>query len=217
MFFDHRGGKVFLKKSSEATRPGGCWTIKENSLFSHIPPIIKFRPITAHNAHPQFYEDSALRLVCLFLLLLLRCANDFRTICQSGKHIRGMCSSFCGSFERQKKNVAAMAELDVMDCFLITPRALVLPALHFWFLVFSSENRRRHKILRQQAMMGRSQDNVGRTVFTALLGDFRQTHSDCCCWMGVVPKLPPIGKQSDAAIRQKGYRLVGTFQPRMLN
>ena len=102
MFFDHRGGKVFLKKSSEATRPGGCWTIKENSLFSHIPPIIKFRPITAHNAHPQFYEDSALRLVCLFLLLLLRCANDFRTICQSGKHIRGMCSSFCGSFERQK-------------------------------------------------------------------------------------------------------------------
>ena len=66
-------------------------------------------------------------------------------------------------------------------------------------------------------MMGRSQDNVGRTVFTALLGDFRQTHSDCCCWMGVVPKLPPIGKQSDAAIRQKGYRLVGTFQPRMLN
>ena len=156
---DRGGGKLFLKKPSEATRPRGYWTIKQKSLLSQIPAIIKFRPIIAHNAHPC---RAVLRRIGRALSLLVSLAvgavrgrhPHHMPIWQMHRGMQHFLQLLSG------KKTAAMAEFDVEDCFLNTPRGLAIPALRFW-LDFCFHRRRGTQYF-AISKDGKAQDHIGR-------------------------------------------------------
>ena len=50
---DVTGTFVPLRAPAGARRPVGYWTVKQKSMLAAVPPILKFRPIIAHNRHPR--------------------------------------------------------------------------------------------------------------------------------------------------------------------
>ena len=153
------GGKLFLRKPPEATRPRGYWTIKQKSLLSQVPPVLKFRPIIAHNAHPC---RAVLRKIGRALSLLVSLAvgavrERHPQHMPIWKMHRGM-QHFLQLL--RSKKISAMAEFDVEDCFLNTPRALVIPALQFW-LAFCFHGRRGTQYF-AISKDGKSEDHIGR-------------------------------------------------------
>ena len=129
--FANSGQKVKIHAPPNASRPKGYFTTKQKSLLLRVPPLIKVRPIISHFLHPC---RSVLRRVARALSILVALATSVREInrghipiwrMHQGTHIwlQAIATSRCG---------AELVEFDVEDCFLNTPRDLVVPALRFW-------------------------------------------------------------------------------------
>ena len=93
---DRGGGKLFLKKPSEATRPRGYWTKNKRvcslkylqlSNFGQSSPTMLTRV-------GQFYEELVVRSACLYLSRSVRYGVGILITCQSGKCIV-VCNIFC--------------------------------------------------------------------------------------------------------------------------
>ena len=67
------------------------------------------------------------------------------------------------------KKMAAMAAFDVEDCFLNTPRGLVIPALNFWLALCF--HRRRGTQYFTIGKNGKAQDHIGRPCSLQLNGN----------------------------------------------
>ena len=150
---------VKVKAPAGAARPRGYWTIKQKSLLLSVPAIAKFRPIIAHHLHPC---RAVLRRIGRALSLLVALA--VAPVKERHPLHLPMWRMHRGASEWLKllgtQPVARMAEFDVEDCFLNTPRALVMPALHFW-LSFHFRNRRSTKYF-AVSKDNKAEDYVGR-------------------------------------------------------
>ena len=124
--------KMMLKKSKGTGRPYGYWTMKNKSRLLDEPPAIKSRPIISHFIHSG---RPVLKRMARALSILVDMAS---TAVRSSKpnHVP-MCRFHdgCQKWLHQlvlRKGIAGCAEFDVEDCFLNSPRELVLKALDFW-------------------------------------------------------------------------------------
>ena len=158
-FLKGSGVSVKVKAPAGAARPRGYWTIKQKSLLLSVPAIAKFRPIIAHHLHPC---RAVLRRIGRALSLLVALA--VAPVKERHPLHLPMWRMHRGASEWLKllgtQPVARMAEFDVEDCFLNTPRALVMPALHFW-LSFHFRNRRSTKYF-AVSKDNKAEDYVGR-------------------------------------------------------
>ena len=129
---DATGAFIPLRPPAGASRPRGYWTIKQKSLLAAATPLLKIRPIIAHNCHPC---RAFLRRVSRALSLLVREATQ--VVRQRRSHHLPVWMMHSGAQEwlgllSKAPNLTHIIEYDVEDCFLNTPRSLVLPALQFW-------------------------------------------------------------------------------------
>ena len=158
-FLKECGVNVKVKAPAGAARPRGYWTIKQKSLLLQDPAVAKFRPIIAHHLHPC---RAILRRIGRALSLLVALAVV--PVKERHPHHLPMWRMHHGASEWLKllrtQPVSRMAEFDVKDCFLNTPRALVMPALRFW-LSFRFHNRRSTKYF-AISKDNNAEDYVGR-------------------------------------------------------
>ena len=134
--------------SSLRVRPGprsgmpyAYWTIKNKSALAATAPRIKVRPIVSHCCHPC---RSVLSIAGRALALLVEVATAavqhmyplhipmWRLHAGSLAWVTLLCS---------RADIVGCAEFDVEDCFLNTPRQMVLQALDFWLGFNSSRTR----------------------------------------------------------------------------
>ena len=130
--FQRSGARVRLRESTAAARPKGYFTIKQKSLISQLPAIIKVRPIISHFLHPcrAFLRRVARALGILASAAAKAVHQAKRThlpIWQMHQGTRRWLQLLAG-----QSNLSQLVEFDVEDCFLNTPRELVIPALRFW-------------------------------------------------------------------------------------
>ena len=124
-----------------------------------IFPCIKFRPIISHASHPC---RPFLRRVARALSMLVELASN---ICHQARphHLpiwrmhKGVQQWLALLSERQ--DLAELLEFDVEDCFLNTPRELVLQALHYWLSFPFSRRRLQYFAISKDS---KREDHVGR-------------------------------------------------------
>ena len=117
------------------------WDIKNKSALAATAPRIKVRPIVSHCCHPC---RSVLSIAGRALALLVEVATAavqhmyplhipmWRLHAGSLAWVTLLCS---------RADIVGCAEFDVEDCFLNTPRQMVLQALDFWLGFNSSRTR----------------------------------------------------------------------------
>ena len=126
------GSNLRVRPGPRAGMPYAYFTIKNKSILEAEVPMVKVRPIIAHACHPC---RSVLALAGRALSLVVEVAT---TAVQARFPMHtAMWKLHCGSLEwvtklQQRADVVQCAEFDVEDCFLNTPRGLVLQALDFW-------------------------------------------------------------------------------------
>ena len=132
-FLSQRGcGRIRIRKSSTAARPRGYFTIKQKSLLLQMPAVIKFRPIISHFFHPcKAFLRRIARALSILASLAAHAVHEVNCthlpiwrMHQGARQWLKMLSKESG--------LTHLAEFDVEDCFLNTPRELVVPALRFW-------------------------------------------------------------------------------------
>ena len=126
------GSKLTLRKAKGTGRPYGYWTLKNKSLLLREPPIIKLRPIISHFIHPG---RPLLRKIARALAILVDLASCAVRGHRANHVPMWRLHEGCRKWVEQlvaRKDVVGCAESDVEDCFLNTPRELVLKALDFW-------------------------------------------------------------------------------------
>ena len=124
--------KMVLRKAKGSGRPYGYWTIKNKSRLSDEVPLIKFRPIISHFIHPG---RPVLRKVARALAILVDLASTAVRGSKPNHVPMWRLHEGCQRWIQQlvvRKDITGCAEFDVEDCFLNTPRELVLKALNFW-------------------------------------------------------------------------------------
>ena len=123
---------IRVRSPLNASRPCGYWTVKQKSTLMSVPPVVKFRPIVAHSRHPC---RPFLRRVGRSLSLLVQLASGVvsgskpwhTAIWQMHQGVHGWLAKL-----PQHPGLCELLEFDVEDCFLNTPRPLVLQALTYW-------------------------------------------------------------------------------------
>ena len=126
------GSKLALSKTKGTGRPYGYWTMKNKSLLLCEPPVIKLRPIISHFIHPG---RLVLRKIARALAILVDLASSAVRGHRTNHVPMWRLHEGCRKWVEQlvsRKDVVGCAEFDVEDCFLNTPRELVLKALDFW-------------------------------------------------------------------------------------
>jgi hypothetical protein len=118
-----------------ATRPYGYWLIKQKTRLA-AGEAPKLRPIISHCRHPC---RNALARVGRALALLVEKAIE--VVQEKWPMHTPMWGLHKGSNQwcqrlLQAPNISGLAEFDVTDCFLNTPRDAVLRALGFWLARF---------------------------------------------------------------------------------
>ena len=157
---DATGVFIPFRAPAGACRPKGYWTIKQKSLLEALSQLLKFRPIIAHNRHPC---RPILRRIGRALSLLV--CEPTKVVRQRRAHHLPVCQMHHGSLEwlcllSRQQQLTHLIEYDVEDCFLNTPRSLVLPALDFW-LNFDFKRRRGAQYF-AISKDGKSEDFIGR-------------------------------------------------------
>ena len=151
---------VPMRAPAGACRPKGYWTVKQKSLLESIPQTLKFRPIIAHHRHPC---RAVLRRIGRALSLLV--AEATKVVRHQRPDHLPVWKMHCGSLEwlnllSRQRELTHLIEYDVEDCFLNTPRGLVVPALDFW-LSFDFKRRRTARYF-AISKDGKSEDFIGR-------------------------------------------------------
>jgi hypothetical protein len=148
------GSTMKVRPGPRAGMPYAYWTIKNKSRIEASPPVIKLRPIIAHSCHPC---RSVLALCGRALSLIVEAATV--AVQRQYPLHTAMWKLHQGSLEwvtklQQHPAVSQCAEFDVEDCFLNTPRDMVLAALDFWMQFSLSRTR-------QQPWFSLSKDGKG--------------------------------------------------------
>ena len=138
---DKAGERIQVRSPPNASRPSGYWTVKQKSLLGSDPPILKFRPIIAHSRHPcRPYLRRVGRALSLLVQLAAAVVSDTRSshtpIWQMHRGIHAWLAKL-----PQHSSLRQAVGFDVEDCFLNTPRVLVLQALQYW-MEFNYRRRR---------------------------------------------------------------------------
>ena len=126
------GCREFIRKPSSASRPRGYFTIKQKSQLLQTPAIVKFRPIISHILHPcKAFLRKVARALSILASLAAHAVHE-----ANGAHLP-IWRMHHGTHQwltmlATQNNLQQLVEFDVEDCFLNTPRDLVLPALRFW-------------------------------------------------------------------------------------
>ena len=126
------GQRVAIRESSTASRPHGYFTIKQKSILLQAASIVKLRPIISHFLHPC---RSILRRVARALSILVSLATH--AVCGAKEKHLPIWRMHQGTHHwltllAKQTGLTHLVEFDVEDCFLNTPRELVIPALRFW-------------------------------------------------------------------------------------
>jgi hypothetical protein len=126
------GSSLKVRGNPRAGMPYAYWTVKNKSKLAAETPVVKLRPIIAHSCHPcrsvLSIGGRALSLVVEVATVAVQRRYPLHT---------PMWKLHAGSLEWVTKlllhdGLVQCAEFDVEDCFLNTPRELVLAALDFW-------------------------------------------------------------------------------------
>ena len=135
------GSSLKVRAGPRAGAPYAYWTIKNRSMLSAEVPRVKVRPIISHCCHPC---RSVLSVAGRALALTVEVA----TVVVERKHPlhTPMWKLHAGSLAwvsllSSRTDLVGCAEFDVEDCFLNTPRQLVLDALDFWLQFSASRTR----------------------------------------------------------------------------
>ena len=154
------GQRIKDRAPSNARRPTGYFTIKQKSLLLQSPPIIKIRPIISHFFHPC---RCILRRVARALSILVALATQVVRDSRQGHvpiwRMHQGTRQWLESLARSGPHVE-LVEFDVEDCFLNTPRHLVVPALRFWTEFEFGRRRRIHHF--SISKDSKAEDHVGR-------------------------------------------------------
>ena len=170
--FQKCGERPRFRHSSHGCRPRGYFTIKQKSILLQTPAVIKVRPIISHFLHPC---RPILRRVARALSILVSLATQavrgskpahlpIWRMHQGVQHWLRLLS--------KKDGHVQLLEFDVEDCFLNTPRELVIPALRYW-LDFEFARRRRTRFF-AISKDAKSEDHTGRPCSS----DFWEISSD---------------------------------------
>ena len=124
--------RVRLRESTTASRPRGYFTIKQKSLILQLPAIIKVRPIISHFLHPcRAFLRRVARALGILAFAAAKAVHEAKgthlPIWQMHHGTRRWLELLA-----KQSNLSRLVEFDVEDCFLNTPRELVIPALRFW-------------------------------------------------------------------------------------
>ena len=126
------GYRVYLRKSSSAARPRGYFTVKQKSQLLQTPAVVKFRPIISHSLHPcKAFLRRVARALSILASLAAHAVHEAKPTHLPIWRMHQGTHQWLTLLATQS-NVRKLVEFDVEDCFLITPRELVLPALRFW-------------------------------------------------------------------------------------
>ena len=156
------GCNIDIRAASGATRPQAYWTIKQKSLIESLGQlVVKIRPIVGHSRHPC---RLVLRRVGRALSLLVQ--EAYKVVCAARPHHVPMWQLHHGSrgwLSRiaEQSNVAAVAEFDVEDCFLNSPREEALGAVEFW--LHRIPRRMRGQLSFAISKDGKAADHIGKS------------------------------------------------------
>ena len=149
--------KFILTKNS--SRPSDYFTVKQKSLLQQTPQVIKMRPIISHFLHPC---RSILRRVARALTILVSLATkvvrDTRDTHIPIWRMHQGTHQWLEAISESSGN-SQLAEFDVEDCFLNTPREMVVPALQFWMDYPFSRKRAKFFAISKDS---KSEDHLGR-------------------------------------------------------
>ena len=155
------GSRLRIRRGPNAGMPYAYFTLKNKSTLASTAPVVKVRPIIAHACHPC---RSILTLGGRALSLIVEVATT--AVQQKYPAHTAMWKLHHGSLQwvtklQQRPDIGCCAEFDVEDCFLNTPREMVLQAFEFW--VGLSLSRTRQQPWFALAKDGKAADHRGRS------------------------------------------------------
>ena len=166
------GSEMTFSRAAHATRPKAYWTVKQKSVLHGLLFVAKVRPIVAHSRHPC---RQLLRRIGRALSLIVQRASEM--VQAKRPNHAPMWQLHSGSREWiarlvKQPDTAAVAEFDVEDCFLNTPRDEVLQAVDFWLQLLP--RRTRGKLYFSISKDNKAADRMGRSYSA----DFWEISSD---------------------------------------
>ena len=130
--FEKCGVRICVRESSSAARPRGYFTIKQKSRLLQIPAIVKFRPIISHFVHPcKAFLRRVARALSILASLAAHAVHEAKPSHLPIWRMHQGTHQWLTLLAKQV-SLTHLVEFDVEDCFLNTPRELILPALNFW-------------------------------------------------------------------------------------
>ena len=126
------GSKLSLRKSKDSGRPYGYWTLKNKSRLSGERMLIKVRPIISHFFHPgRHVLHKVGRALSILVDMATNAVQGIRPAHVAMWRLHEGSRRWIEQLVRAHSTTGC-AEFDVEDCFLNTPREMVMDALNYW-------------------------------------------------------------------------------------